>query len=207
MEYSNIKVATENSVATIRLNRPDAMNALSSELLQEFSNAVAEVGRDQGVKALVIRGEGRSFCAGADLKAMGGGEKDEEFQAALAQAQDRAVAEIQTMLGLHTYQPEEWRPPVLQTRATDGTGVPEVLRLIDAYCVRGDTEVGRRRRARFEARVRHLVSARLLRHVEQQALEAGVFARILDQVVATEVDPYTAAEEIVRQAVNTTSAS
>ena len=120
---------------------------------------------------------------------------------------DRAVAEIQTMLGLHTYQPEEWRPPVLQTRATDGTGVPEVIRMIDAYCVRGDTEVGRRRRARFEARVRHLVSARLLRHVEQQALEAGVFARILDQVVATEVDPYTAAEEIVRQAVNTTSAS
>ena len=91
--------------------------------------------------------------------------------------------------------------------ATDGTGVPEVLRVIDAYCARGDTDVGRRRRARFEARVRHLVSERLLRHVEQQALEAGVFARILDQVVATEVDPYTAAEEIVRQAVNTTSAS
>ena len=67
MEYSNIKVATENSVATIRLNRPDAMNALSSELLQEFSNAVAEVGQDQGVKALVIRGEGQAFCAGADL--------------------------------------------------------------------------------------------------------------------------------------------
>jgi LAO/AO transport system kinase len=118
---------------------------------------------------------------------------------------DRAVAEIQTMLGLHTYQPEEWRPPVLQTRATDGTGVPEVLRMIDAYCARVDNEVGRRRRARFEARVRHLVAERLLRHVEQQALEPGAFARILDQVVATEVDPYTAAEEIVRQAVNTTS--
>ena len=35
MEYSNIKVARENSVATIRLNRPDVMNALSPELLQE----------------------------------------------------------------------------------------------------------------------------------------------------------------------------
>lgn len=67
MEYSNIKVARENAVATIRLNRPDAMNALSPELLQEFSDAVAAVGQDQSVKALVIRGEGRSFCAGADL--------------------------------------------------------------------------------------------------------------------------------------------
>ena len=118
---------------------------------------------------------------------------------------DRAVAEIQTMLGLHAYQPEAWRPPVLQTRAIDGTGVPEVLRMIDAYCARGGTEVGRRRRVRLEARVRHLVSESLLQHVEQQALEPGAFARILDQVVATEVDPYTAAEKIVRQAVSTTS--
>ncbi len=118
---------------------------------------------------------------------------------------DRAVAEIQTMLGLHAYQPEEWRPPVRQTRAIDGTGVPEVLRMIDAYCARGGTEVGRRRRARLEARVRHLVSESLLQHVEQQALEPGAFARVLDQVVAAEVDPYTAAEEVVRQAVNSTS--
>ena len=67
MDYINIKLATENSVATIRLNRPDAMNALSSELLQEFSNAVSEVGQDHSIKALVIRGEGKAFCAGADL--------------------------------------------------------------------------------------------------------------------------------------------
>ena len=57
MEYSNIKVARENSIATIRLNRPDAMNALSSELLREFSDAVAGVGQDQSIKALVVRGE------------------------------------------------------------------------------------------------------------------------------------------------------
>ncbi len=67
MEYTNIKLEKENAVATIRLNRPDAMNALSQELLAEFSSAVAEVERDEGVKALVVRGEGRAFCAGADL--------------------------------------------------------------------------------------------------------------------------------------------
>ena len=67
MHYTNIILETSDRVATIRLNRPDALNALSIELLTEFSNAVASVGRDESVKALVIRGEGRAFCAGADL--------------------------------------------------------------------------------------------------------------------------------------------
>ena len=74
MEYTNIKLERENAVATIRLNRPDALNALSPELLQEFSAAVVEVRDDQSIKALVVRGEGRAFCSGADLISM-----DESF--------------------------------------------------------------------------------------------------------------------------------
>jgi enoyl-CoA hydratase/carnithine racemase len=67
VEYSNIKLEKENRVATIRLNRPDALNALSPEVLADLSSAVAEAGNDESIKALVIRGEGRAFCAGADL--------------------------------------------------------------------------------------------------------------------------------------------
>ena len=67
MKYNNIILETENSVATIRLNRPDALNALNLDLLHEFSSAVSEVEADQSVKVLVIRGQGRAFCAGADL--------------------------------------------------------------------------------------------------------------------------------------------
>ncbi|MDA0263377.1 MAG: enoyl-CoA hydratase/isomerase family protein [Chloroflexi bacterium] len=67
MEYNNIKLDKENRVATIRLNRPDALNALSPEVLAELSFGLAEVGNDESIKALVIRGEGRAFCAGADL--------------------------------------------------------------------------------------------------------------------------------------------
>ena len=67
MEFQYIKLTREESIATIRLNRPDALNALSPELLEDFSQAVTEVGRDEEVKALVVRGEGRAFCAGADL--------------------------------------------------------------------------------------------------------------------------------------------
>ena len=67
MEYTNIKLDKENAVATIRLNRPDALNALSPDLLDELSNAISAVAEDQAIKAMVVRGEGRAFCAGADL--------------------------------------------------------------------------------------------------------------------------------------------
>ena len=67
MQYANIILETDDRIATIRLNRPDALNALNLELLAEFSHAVKAVEQDESVKALVIRGEGRAFCAGADL--------------------------------------------------------------------------------------------------------------------------------------------
>ena len=67
MEYTNIKLEKVNSVATIRLNRPDAMNAISPDLLTEFAHALDDVRDDLKLKALVVRGEGRAFSAGADL--------------------------------------------------------------------------------------------------------------------------------------------
>jgi enoyl-CoA hydratase/carnithine racemase len=67
LEYTNIKLEKEKSLATIRLNRPDALNALNPELLDELSTAIDDVGQDETIKALALRGEGRAFCAGADL--------------------------------------------------------------------------------------------------------------------------------------------
>lgn len=68
MEYSNITLTLGDRVATILLNRPDSLNALSPQLLAELSHAAARAGDDQSVKALVVRGAGRGFCAGADLR-------------------------------------------------------------------------------------------------------------------------------------------
>ena len=67
MEYSNIKLEKENRVATIRLNRPDVLNALGPDVVKELSHAVVDAGNDESIKVLVVRGEGRAFCAGADL--------------------------------------------------------------------------------------------------------------------------------------------
>jgi len=54
--------------AWITLNRPDALNALSFGLMRELGDALAQARADDAVRALVITGTGRAFCAGADLK-------------------------------------------------------------------------------------------------------------------------------------------
>ena len=62
-------------MATITLARPDSLNALNAVLRAELLAAVKAAGRDGAVRALVITGEGRGFCSGADLRA-GSGERD-----------------------------------------------------------------------------------------------------------------------------------
>lgn len=61
-----------DNVLTIRLNRPDALNALRPEMLIGISALVQETNEDPNVSAIVIEGEGRAFCAGVDLKVLQG---------------------------------------------------------------------------------------------------------------------------------------
>jgi len=60
------------SIATITLNRPRARNALSRELRRAFVDSFAAVTRDDEVDAVILTGAGRAFCAGLDLKELGG---------------------------------------------------------------------------------------------------------------------------------------
>ena len=57
-------------VAVITLNRPDALNALNLQVMQEVTGAVQELDRDPGIGCIVITGAGRAFAAGADIKEM-----------------------------------------------------------------------------------------------------------------------------------------
>jgi len=61
----------EHGVATLTLNRPQARNALSSELSSALGGTIAECDADQSVRALLITGAGSAFCAGGDVKNMG----------------------------------------------------------------------------------------------------------------------------------------
>ena len=74
MEYKNIILAKkENYIAVITLNRPDRMNAISQDTLQELISAFRQVDQDDDVRVLIITGAGKGFCSGADVTEMPGG--------------------------------------------------------------------------------------------------------------------------------------
>lgn len=67
MTYETILVTRERATAVITLNRPDRLNAHIPQLGQDIKNAVRAADDDDGVRAIVITGAGRAFCAGQDL--------------------------------------------------------------------------------------------------------------------------------------------
>lgn len=70
MSYETIKVANENGITTITLDRPKALNALNLQVLTEVTDAATKADADDEVRVIVITGEGRAFAAGADIKEM-----------------------------------------------------------------------------------------------------------------------------------------
>jgi enoyl-CoA hydratase len=70
MAFETIIVEVEDHVALIKLNRPDALNALNSELLTELGQALAEADQNDKVRCIVITGSEKAFAAGADIKEM-----------------------------------------------------------------------------------------------------------------------------------------
>jgi len=71
MDYQFIQYQVADRIARITLNRPEALNALHSELLKELKLAVETAAVDEAVGVIVLTGAGRAFCAGVDLKALG----------------------------------------------------------------------------------------------------------------------------------------
>ncbi|BBY56760.1 enoyl-CoA hydratase [Mycobacterium koreense] len=68
--YETILVDRDDRVATITLNRPQALNALNSQVMREVTAAAAEFDADPGIGAIVITGSAKAFAAGADIKEM-----------------------------------------------------------------------------------------------------------------------------------------
>ena len=79
---SAIVVTREGAVATLTLNRPEALNAFTLDMAQALREAIQAVIEDVTIRAVVLTGAGRAFCAGADLssggKTFNSGERDPE---------------------------------------------------------------------------------------------------------------------------------
>ena len=70
MTYQFIDLQVDTGIATLTLNRPDKRNAMSDGMRSEFIHALESVTADKAIRALVLTGAGKGFCAGGDVKGM-----------------------------------------------------------------------------------------------------------------------------------------
>ena len=70
MEYKKLIIQDNGAVRVIKINNPEALNALNTAILKELDAAFTEVAEDNGILAVVLTGEGRAFVAGADISEM-----------------------------------------------------------------------------------------------------------------------------------------
>lgn len=98
MSYETILLDKKEGIATITLNRPDRLNAISRQMQEDLASALGDVGADDDVRVLVLTGAGRAFCAGADVGGMGGERREREGAEAIRRGFRGAQAVI---LGLH----------------------------------------------------------------------------------------------------------
>ena len=89
----------EGSIVTLKMNRPDRLNALNNDLSTALNDAISRIAADRSVHVVILTGEGRAFCAGGDLAMIGKGRasgNDTEL-APLLRSGMQAVLKIRTM--------------------------------------------------------------------------------------------------------------
>lgn len=67
MSYTTLEIEQKDGVRTVRLNRPDMLNAINRKLAEELNQEIETIGSDAEVKVVILTGKGRAFCSGADL--------------------------------------------------------------------------------------------------------------------------------------------
>ena len=76
-----VNYEVQDQVATVTLNRPESLNAMTTELMSGISRALQQVSADENVRVVVLPGAGRGFCSGADLTAVASGPDDPQTPA------------------------------------------------------------------------------------------------------------------------------
>jgi len=113
----------------------------------------------------------------------------------------RLVSAVESNLALHHYDNGEWRPPIVKTVATTGQGIPELVETIAQFRAHSIGVQASRRKTRSEYRLRELVSQRFMDHLERQVLAQGELGAIVDRIASRDIDPYTAANDLLRRAL------
>jgi enoyl-CoA hydratase len=119
MNTDHCLLEREGHVLVVTLNRPEAKNALSPGMLAGMYRAWRMLDEDPELRVAVLTGKGDVFCAGADLKAMGGGEVDDDFMKLMSEVPD-----------IH------WQALLRHNRPTK-----PIVCAIEGYAVAGGTEI------------------------------------------------------------------
>ena len=114
---------------------------------------------------------------------------------------ERMVTSIESNLALQSFAEGTWRPPILKTEATTGRGIPELWQTIQAFRTHSEGSRARRLKARNQFRLRDLLTHRYLEFVEKSLLTPEEFDALIDRIAAREVDPYSAAEDILQRSL------
>ncbi|MGR3660074.1 MAG: enoyl-CoA hydratase [Paracoccaceae bacterium] len=125
MAYKTIIVDIDDNIAVIRLNRPDALNALNSELLGELGKALQDADKNKKVRVIVLTGSEKAFAAGADIKEMA----DKSFVDAYTS--DFFAKEVETIMAV--------RKPIIAAVSGYALGGGCELAMICDFIIAADT--------------------------------------------------------------------
>lgn len=97
MSYETLQLIIKDRIATITLNRPDRLNSFDMKLGQELYDVLHDVGKNPDVLVVILKGTGKGFCGGGDVKEMHIASDKSRFLRDLTRAIHRCVIEIRTM--------------------------------------------------------------------------------------------------------------
>jgi 2-(1,2-epoxy-1,2-dihydrophenyl)acetyl-CoA isomerase len=97
-QFNCLEFSQDGSVATITLNRPDAGNAFNLELASELNNVARQCREDSSIRAVILTGNGKLFCAGGDLASMA--EAGDKVDLALKDLTDQCHEAYATLLSM-----------------------------------------------------------------------------------------------------------
>ena len=97
MSSNSIELNIENKVAYIKLNRPDVFNSFNREMALSLQNVLDNCANDENVRAIVLTGNGKAFCAGQDLKEVTSPELNPGFRKILEEHYNPIIQKIRSI--------------------------------------------------------------------------------------------------------------
>lgn len=135
MTYQTITYDQGGRIATIALNRPHKLNAMSDELREELAATLAAIDKDEQIGVVILKGNGRAFCAGYDISPSNAGEQSEQT---IAEDRERCRRLIQYWLSLWGYR----KPIIGQVHGHCLAGGNELIAICDIVIASDDAQFG-----------------------------------------------------------------